>query len=71
MNGVSAAGVVEQHSRRIIVMDEPTANIDAKTDELLQKMLRKMFEKRTLLCIAHRLQVQATSSSLFWCLGPP
>eukprot|EP01051_Picozoa_sp_SAG22_P005431 SAG22_NODE_321_length_12398_cov_3.218392_10_plen_175_part_00 len=51
-----AMGRTVLHARRIIAMDEPTANIDAKTDELLQKMLRKMFAGRTLLCIAHRLQ---------------
>lgn len=51
-----AMGRAVLHARQIIAMDEPTANIDAKTDELLQKMLRKMFDKRTLLCIAHRLQ---------------
>ena len=50
-----ARAVLHSH-RRIIAMDEPTANIDAKTDALLQTMLRQIFEGRTLLCIAHRLQ---------------
>jgi ABC-type multidrug transport system fused ATPase/permease subunit len=44
------------HARRVVAMDEPTANIDSRTDALLQTMLRRMFRGRTLLCIAHRLQ---------------
>lgn len=44
------------HTRKLIVMDEPTANIDMETDAALQATLRAIFRGRTLLCIAHRLQ---------------
>ena len=35
-------------------MDEPTANIDAQTDEILQKAINEEF-KGIMLTIAHRL----------------
>lgn len=50
-----AMGRAVLHSKRIIVMDEPTANIDSQTDKLLQEMLREKFKGKTLLCVAHRL----------------
>eukprot|EP00931_Biecheleriopsis_adriatica_P019689 TRINITY_DN13357_c0_g1_i1.p1 TRINITY_DN13357_c0_g1~~TRINITY_DN13357_c0_g1_i1.p1 ORF type:complete len:1312 (+),score=245.90 TRINITY_DN13357_c0_g1_i1:109-4044(+) len=40
---------------RVVLMDEPTAACDAKTDENLQAVVASAFAGRTLLCIAHRL----------------
>lgn len=39
----------------IIVMDEPTSNIDPNTDAILQKAVREEFASRTVMTIAHRL----------------
>jgi ABC-type multidrug transport system fused ATPase/permease subunit len=52
---VSFARCLLNHAR-IIVMDEPTASVDAATDEALQDLVRIAFAGRTLLAIAHRLQ---------------
>jgi ATP-binding cassette subfamily C (CFTR/MRP) protein 4 len=35
--------------------DEPTANVDKRTDELLQEALRRSFKESTILAVAHRL----------------
>jgi ABC-type multidrug transport system fused ATPase/permease subunit len=40
---------------RVIVMDEPTSNIDPNTDMLMQQIVREDFSKQTVITIAHRL----------------
>ncbi|XP_025835581.1 probable multidrug resistance-associated protein lethal(2)03659 [Agrilus planipennis] len=39
----------------ILVLDEPTANMDPQTDALIQKIVKSRFENCTVLTIAHRL----------------
>lgn len=41
-------------NQKIIVMDEPTSNIDLKTDAMIQSIIRTKLKGRTLIVIAHR-----------------
>ena len=40
---------------QVLILDEATANIDTRTESLIQKALSTLLRKRTALVIAHRL----------------
>jgi len=40
---------------KILVLDEPTANVDSRTDKLLQEAVSKSFSGATIISVAHRL----------------
>lgn len=43
------------HPSKVVLMDEPTSNMDQQTDDLIQDILWSCFEEATVLTITHRL----------------
>ncbi|KAF7117581.1 hypothetical protein CNMCM5793_006633 [Aspergillus hiratsukae] len=40
----------------VLVLDEATSNVDAKTDEIMQRVIREKFSTHTILAVAHKLE---------------
>jgi ATP-binding cassette subfamily C (CFTR/MRP) protein 4 len=46
-------------NNKILVLDEATSNLDMKSDDFIQKTLKKMRKNQTIITIAHRLNTIA------------
>jgi ABC-type multidrug transport system fused ATPase/permease subunit len=49
---------------KILLIDEATAHVDTKTDELIQQILREKFINQTIITIAHRLNTIMDSDKI-------
>ena len=43
-------------NNKILILDEATANVDMKTDQTIQELIKRDFKNCTVLSIAHRLK---------------
>ncbi|KAJ1938073.1 ABC transporter C member 13 [Kickxella alabastrina] len=50
--------------RKILVLDEATANVDLETDGNMQELIKKEFNECTVLTIAHRLETVMNSDRI-------
>ncbi|KAJ2865626.1 Multidrug resistance-associated protein 1 [Coemansia erecta] len=51
-------------NRKIVVLDEATANVDLETDQHMQELIRSEFKDCTVLTIAHRLETIMNSDRI-------
>ena len=49
---------------KIVLMDEATSNVDMKTDEFVQQIMKSEFCDSTLIVIAHRILTAADSDKI-------
>ena len=49
---------------KIIVLDEATASIDYKTEEIIQKALNELLNDSTMICIAHRIKTVMNANKI-------
>jgi ABC-type multidrug transport system fused ATPase/permease subunit len=52
------------NKNKIVLLDEATSNIDLKTDECIQDIMKCQFKKSTLIVIAHRILTAADSDRI-------
>lgn len=52
------------HERSVLILDEATANIDTKTEKIIQEALKKILKEKTALVIAHRLSTIRDAHSI-------
>ncbi|KAJ2812585.1 Canalicular multispecific organic anion transporter 1 [Coemansia furcata] len=55
---------ITMRKRKIVVLDEATANVDLETDKSVQELIRKEFSDCTVLTIAHRLDTIMNSDRI-------
>ena len=50
---------------KILILDEATSNVDMRTDDFIQKVLKERFTDTTVITIAHRLNTIADYDQIF------
>ncbi len=54
------------HKTNIYIFDEPTSNIDLKTEKLIQNVIDKISKDSTVIIIAHRKSTIASSDKIIY-----
>lgn len=54
------------HKSNIYILDEPTSNIDLKTEKLIQKLIDKISENSTVIIVAHRKSTIDSSDKIIY-----
>lgn len=50
-----ARAIINQSRSRVLILDEATASVDLRTDEIMQRVIRDEFRACTIIAVAHRL----------------
>ncbi|ETS83861.1 hypothetical protein PFICI_05737 [Pestalotiopsis fici W106-1] len=55
MFSLARALLMRPYRGRVVLLDEATSNVDGKTDQLMQTLVREEFKEHTVITVAHRL----------------
>lgn len=54
------------HKANIYIFDEPTSNIDLKTEDRIQKLIDNITKESTVIIIAHRKSIIENSDKIIY-----
>ena len=74
-NGVNISGGTKRlihvlrcffHPAKLIIMDEPTDNLDETTTEIVMKLIQQLQKIKTLICISHDSRLNSIFSNFYY-----
>ena len=53
------------YSKEVYILDEPTSNVDAETEQAMVKFIEKRLQNKTLICVTHRPAIKEICNKMY------